>query len=128
MPPSLRYAGLWTIARGGLFLLVAAVAGLDVGGLGFISLLEGGLCTASGIGVLHRERFWRAAAAILVGINIPAEFGAILAAIRDVTVHLSAIQVLIFFLDTGAFWALTERRAHLAMIWRPMFSPQIVTK
>jgi hypothetical protein len=82
-----------------------------------MSVANGIVALTVGAGILFRRRFWRAFAAIVVGANCGSQLAEIFSTSRvDLLFYPQTIVILISLIISGlVLWALTDRRAHLAM-------------
>jgi hypothetical protein len=125
MPLPLRIVA-WLIIIQGVFSFVASLIQTNAAGAGLspegfapvaVDVANGVVCTIVGVGTLFRRRCWRALAALLVGGNCGMQLAEI-AATSGAGLFLfpqSIILVISFGISGLMLWALTDRRAHLAM-------------
>jgi len=116
MPLPLRIVA-WLFIADGVFSIAvsliqtsAIVSGFGVFGVSSVAtgVANAIVTSAVGAGILFRRRLWRACAAILVGSS----FGLQLA---DLFFYPQIITLISLGVSGFVLWALTERRAHLAM-------------
>lgn len=124
MPLTLRIVA-WLFIVQGVFSLAtsliqthAANVGLNPSGFGAATdILSGLIDPIVGAGILFRRRCWRSIAALGVGSNCGMQVAGIVAASGGD--HLFYPQSIILLISLGfsclVLWALTDRRAHLAM-------------
>jgi hypothetical protein len=128
MPLTLRIVA-WVLVVQGILSFAASLtqtnaagAGLSPVPVGFAAVAadvaNGIVGTTIGVGILFRRRCWRAVAAIGVGGNCGAQLAGIVATSgADLFYFPQSIVVPISLAISGVMlWALTDRRAHLAMI------------